>query len=111
MFNAPLVAATNVDTITGFEANALDRIALDPAVFGAVAANGTSALDSGEFRSSAGGDAADADDFILYDNTTGNLYDDADDSGAGAKVLFATLVGPVGTLDYTDFMTGLWLWG
>lgn len=54
VFNAPLVAATNVDTITGFEANALDRIALDPAVFAAVAANGTSALDSGEFRAPTG---------------------------------------------------------
>ena len=40
---------------------------------------------------------------IVYDATTGNLYYDADGSGAGASVLFANLAGLTGTLDITDF--------
>ena len=43
------------------------------------------------FRAAVGGDAADTNDYVLYDTATGNLFYDADGSGAGAKVLFATL--------------------
>ena len=65
--------------------------------------NGTAGLDSTEFRANAGGNAADANDFILFDTNTGSLYYDADGSGVGAKVLFATLSGVTGIVDYTDF--------
>jgi hypothetical protein len=42
---------------------------------------------------------------VLFDTATGNLYYDADGSGAGAKVLFGRidLAGQTGTLDATDF--------
>jgi uncharacterized delta-60 repeat protein len=105
VFNSALGAATNVDTITGFEATARDRIALDPTLFAAVVSNGTAALDNGEFYGSAGGNAADANDFILYDSSTGSLYYDADGNGAGSKVLFAALTGVTGMVDALDFTT------
>ena len=38
-----------------------------------------------------GTSAQDADDRIIYDAATGQLYYDADGSGSGAQVLFATL--------------------
>jgi uncharacterized delta-60 repeat protein len=107
VFNSPLDAATNVDTITGFEATARDKIALDPTLFAAVALNGMAGLDGGEFRASAGGNAADVDDFILFDSLTGSLYYDPDGSGAAAKALFAALTGVTGILDSTDFTTTL----
>jgi Ca2+-binding RTX toxin-like protein len=38
-----------------------------------------------------GAAAADADDFLVYDQSTGNLYYDADGNGGGSQVLFAVL--------------------
>jgi Ca2+-binding RTX toxin-like protein len=107
VFNTALNGATNVDSISTFEASALDKIALDPAVFASVLGGATTGLDASEFRSRNGGDAGDADDFILYDPRTGNLFYDADGNGAGAKVLFAQLVGLIGVLDNSDFTTAL----
>ena len=58
-------------------------------------------LDAGEFVSNSGGIAGDADDFLLYDSDTGNLYYDADGNGAGARILIASLTGapPIGPTD------------
>jgi Ca2+-binding RTX toxin-like protein len=100
IFNAAL-GAGNVDTITGFDANNSDKIHLDDAIFGAIGP----ALTIDEFVANAGGNAVDANDFILYDTATGSLYYDADGNGAGAKVLFAqlTLGGVTGTVDFADF--------
>lgn len=50
----------------------------------------------------AGGVAVDANDFLLYDTTTGTLSYDADGNGAGAKVEFVTLVG-IPALTAADF--------
>ena len=105
VFDTALDASTNVDTLVGFEANGTDLIALDPAVFAALLGGATTGLDASEFRANAGGNAQDADDFILYDTATGNLFYDADGNGNGGKVLFATLTQPIGTLDHTDFTT------
>jgi serralysin len=107
VFNTALNATTNVDTIGRFEASALDKIALDPTVFASLTGGATAGVDASEFRVSAGGNAVDADDFLLYDTATGSLYYDADGSGAGAKLLFARLTGLVGTLDSSDFTTAL----
>lgn len=107
VFNTALNASTNVDSIRTFEANALDKIALDLAVFASIAGGTTAGLDASEFRSRNGGDAGDANDFIIYDPRTGNLFYDADGNGAVAKVLFANLIGIAGPLDSTDFTTSL----
>jgi Ca2+-binding RTX toxin-like protein len=88
---------TNYDRIVAFEGNGLDRIVLDPAIYGAIGAT----LDASEFR--IGANALDADDFILFDRTTGNLFYDVDGSGAGAKVLFAKLINWSGSIDAGDF--------
>jgi Ca2+-binding RTX toxin-like protein len=101
VFNAPIGAGR--DTVYGFEASGIDKIALDPALFAALLQGPTSGVDSGEFRASAGGQAADANDYLLYDTATGNLYYDADGNGAGARIWFATLSGAAGTVDATDF--------
>jgi serralysin len=76
----------NVDTITDFTSGT-DRIALDDAVFTAI--GGLGGLNANAFF--AGTAAHDADDRIIYDSATGNLFYDADGNGAGAAVLFANL--------------------
>lgn len=45
----------------------------------------------------------DTNDYIIFDAATKNLYYDADGSGTGGQLLFATLLG-VTTLDYNDFI-------
>jgi hypothetical protein len=66
-------------------------------------------LEAAEFRASAGGNAADSNDYVLFDSATGSLYYDADGNGAGAKQLIATitlsgLVGGLGAVDASDFI-------
>lgn len=88
----------NVDTILSFN-TADDTIMLeDSGIFSALAAG---ALSSGAFNTGAA--ATEADDRIIYDSNTGALYYDADGTGAGAAVRFATLTGVVGTLSAADF--------
>lgn len=88
--------AGNADTITDF--NTLDdTIRLDLSVF--------TQVNSGQLNASAfvqGSSAGDANDRIIYDSATGNIYYDADGSGAGAQVLFAT-VDPGTVLSASDF--------
>jgi VCBS repeat-containing protein len=82
---ADALGGGNVDTIQDF-ASGSDRIALDHGVFGGLS---TGALSAGAFF--AGAAAHDADDRIIYNQATGQLWFDADGNGAGAAVLFATL--------------------
>jgi Ca2+-binding RTX toxin-like protein len=90
------LGAGNVDTILDF-VSGTDRIAIDNTVFNTLP-NGP--LNPNAFF--AGAAAHDADDRIIYDSATGQLYYDADGNGAGAQVLFATLTGaPV--IASTDF--------
>jgi serralysin len=84
-FDTALNAATNVDAITDFDV-ALDTIFLDDAIFAGLAVG---PLAAGAFQS--GAVALDADDRILYDSATGQIRFDADGTGAGAAILFATV--------------------
>jgi Ca2+-binding RTX toxin-like protein len=77
----------NVDTVSGFSV-ADDTIVLENAVFAGLA---TGALEAGAFATGAA--ASQADDRIVYNGATGALLFDADGSGAGAAVQFATLAG------------------
>ena len=77
----------NVDLILGF-ATGSDKFQLDDVVFTGLA---TGILNPNAFV--IGSAAADADDRILYNSATGQLFFDADGSGAGAAIHFATLQG------------------
>jgi serralysin len=91
------LGAGNVDRIDDFVV-ADDTIRLDNAVFGGLA---DGALAAGAFAT--GPAATEADDRIVYDSATGALLFDADGSGAGAAVQFATLAGGL-ALTSGDFL-------
>jgi Ca2+-binding RTX toxin-like protein len=103
VFDSALDATTNVDTIKDFSANTADDIQLENSIFTALSSTGV--LNAANFNASAGGNAADGNDFVLYDTGNGNLYYDADGNGSGNKVLFAQidLTGLSGTLNAADF--------
>ena len=88
--STPLNASTNLDTILDFQTG-VDLIQLENAVFKKLAVGVPIA--AANFRASVDGLAADGNDYILYNTTTGALYYDADGSGKAAAVQFATLVG------------------
>jgi Ca2+-binding RTX toxin-like protein len=90
IFNTTLNATTNKDSITDFNV-VDDTLVLENAIFTKFTATG--ALPAGTFVSGAGAVAADANDFLVYNTTTGSLSYDADGNGAGAAVAFVTLVG------------------
>ncbi|MFI0847211.1 hypothetical protein [Mesorhizobium sp. IMUNJ 23232] len=99
IFNSELDDATNVDTITDYSAFA-DTIQLDNAFFTGLAAG---VLATSAFKDIAGG-PKDADDRIIYNSGTGNLYYDADGSAAVfGNVKFAVLDGTP-TLTAADFV-------
>jgi Ca2+-binding RTX toxin-like protein len=96
------LGANNVDHITDF-ASGVDRIRLDDAVHAGIGATGNFAAGDGRFWAAAGATTGhDANDRVIYDTATGNLYYDADGSGAGAAQLFAVLDGAP-TLTAADF--------
>lgn len=89
----------NADIMTDF-ASGVDRILLDRrAGFAALPNEGT--LAQGAFV--IGTAALDADDRIVYDQTTGSLFYDADGSGQGAAVLFASVAAGT-ALSASDFL-------
>ena len=90
-FDSALNATTNLDTITDFSVTD-DTLQLENALFTALTATGTLSADM--FRSGAGiTTAADANDFLIYNSSTGALYYDPDGSGSTASIQFATLTG------------------
>jgi Ca2+-binding RTX toxin-like protein len=97
LFDTALNGSTNVDRITDFRV-VDDTVALENAVFTGLAA-GT--LQAGAFQTGAA--ATQADDRVIYDPGTGALLFDADGSGSGAAVRFATL-GTGLALTYQDFL-------
>ena len=58
--------------------------------------------DAGHLAANVNGTPADADDFFVYNTTTGILSYDADGNGAGVAIAFATLYGQP-TLTAADF--------
>ena len=95
-------ATSNKDTLNDFSV-ADDTLQLENAIFTALAA-GTVAADS--FLSGAGlSTAADANDFLIYNTTTGALFYDPDGLGASAAIQFATL-STHPALSAGDFVVG-----
>ena len=94
-------AATNRDTIGDF--NVLDdSIELENAIFTSLLNPGT--LAAGSFRSGAGiTAAADADDYLIYDTTSGALYYDAS-GNAGAGPVQIAILGSGLALGPLDFL-------
>jgi serralysin len=86
IFNTTPNYTTNRDFLTDF-VHGGDKFWMENAVFTKLGAAG--ALNPNFFR--LGPTALEADDYLVYNNTTGNLYYDSNGNGAGAAVLFATL--------------------
>lgn len=95
-FDTALDASGNVDRIFDFHTD--DTIMLSREVFSAL--GDTAALAASAFV--AGTAAMDADDRIVYDAATGNIFYDADGSGSAAAILFANLA-PGTALTSLDF--------
>ena len=95
------------DFITDF-ATGVDRLEISAALFGGGLAAGP--LSADQLLSGAGAVAATtAEQRFIYDSSTGNLLFDADGNGAGASILFSTLLSdgiiPVfPTLTVADFL-------
>jgi Ca2+-binding RTX toxin-like protein len=91
VFDSALNAASNVDRITDFGSG--DHLVLDRAVFTTLGGSGAE-LSGDQFLASSGIPlATTADQRILFDQSTGKLYFDADGNGDGAAVLFAVVQG------------------
>jgi Ca2+-binding RTX toxin-like protein len=98
VFDAAL-GSTNVDKIQDYVV-ADDSITLDDAIF--------TGLSVGTLSANAfyiGSAAHDADDRIIYNSSTGDLYFDADGNGAGAAIRFAQ-IGTGLALTNAEFIIG-----
>ena len=89
------MGSANADRVSDFASGA-DKMQLDDAAFTSIGAMGNFAAGDARFWASAGGAAHDANDRVIYNTSTGQLYYDADGSGAGAAQLVATLHGAPG---------------
>src|SRR5258708_17069111 len=85
--------AANADTVLNF-ASDWDKIQLDGAAFANIGATGRFAAGDVRFYSAPGATGGhDADDRIIYDTSSGQLWYDADGNGPGAAQLIATFQG------------------
>ena len=100
VFNTALSSTTNVDNIISFVA-ADDVINLSKIIFTGLGTVGTT-LTAAEFRTGFSNTAVDADDRIIHNSSSGELFYDSDGTGAAVAVKFATLVG-VQTITAADF--------
>ena len=104
LFNTALstLSASNVDTITDFTTG--DQIQLSLSIFKGLTKDG---LTTAQFYSSAGATTAqDTFDRIIFNQTTGDLYYDADGSGtksAAVKMATITIIGDH-ALSISDFL-------
>mgnify|MGYP006179565055 CR=1 FL=1 len=86
----------NADSVRDFASGA-DSIDLDNAVMLALGADGDFSAGDARFHAAAGASGgADSSDRVVYNTSTGQLYYDADGSGAGAGQLIATVQGAPG---------------
>ena len=97
VFNTALDAGTNVDRIVDFSAGE-DHIQLSISVFSAFASG---IIGAGQFVIASA--AADADDHLIYDSTTGQLSYDSDGNGGSGAIVFARL-GSGLALTLQDFL-------
>jgi hypothetical protein len=90
-------------TVNGF-LSGVDEVILDSSIFLSLSGTGSPVdLDAANFVSRAGdNEAQDADDFVIYNASTGGIYYDADGNGAGAAVLLMTLAD-MPSIVYDDF--------
>lgn len=100
LFHTALNASTNLDQIIDFNV-VDDTIQLYSAIFSAVTGSGT--LTAEQFTANASGTAQDADDRIIYETDTGNLFYDSNGDLAGGAIQFAVL-NPGLALTHADFL-------
>jgi len=104
VFNTALNARSNMDTISDF-VSGTDKIDLENSVMTALGRTTGSLTTDQFFSSSTAVRGNDATDRIIYNSTTGALYNDADGSGNGAAVQIALMglsIHP--TMSYQDFL-------
>ncbi len=102
-FTTALSGTDNVDQITDYAAG--DRIGLATDIFTGVAFDGSGIITQAGFLSVTSGNAATtADQRIIYNQTSGQVFYDADGSGASAAVLFAQIT-PGTALGFNDFVS------
>jgi len=93
------LGGSNVDRLTDF--TSADTIRLENAIFTGLV--GTGVLSAAQFVANTTGVAANANQHIIYETDTGNLYYDSNGNGAGGSVLFAQL-NPGLSLTSADFV-------
>jgi Ca2+-binding RTX toxin-like protein len=85
--------AANADQLEMFESGR-DRLVFEDAVFSAIGPAGSFGAGDGRFHAAAGATSGqDANDRLIYNTQTGNLYYDPDGSGAAQAQLVATIAG------------------
>ena len=99
VFNTAINSTTNKDTIKDFSVID-DTIVLENAIFTKLTTVGT--LNPANFVSNTTGKAVDANDYLVYNKGTGQLFYDSDGSGITASVQIA-LIENKALLTYSDF--------
>ena len=84
--------AANADLITDFKPG-INTILLDGNAHTNLGSSGRFVAGDARFAANSSGSAQDSSDRVIYNSTTGELWYDADGSGAGAAALIATLRG------------------
>ena len=84
------LGTANADLVSDF-ASGSDKLVLDAGVMSALGASGNFAAGDARFWSSAAGTAHDADDRVIYETDTRQVWYDSDGNGSAARQLIATL--------------------
>jgi trimeric autotransporter adhesin len=103
-FTTALSTTANKDTITDFTIDALhpeneDTITLDHTVFGSLMYTGMLHIDNFMIGGAAGG----SDDYIIYNQTTGALFYDADGNGGASPAIQFAILNNKAALNNTVF--------